>query len=294
MNFKNFSVVTFLFLVTLASAQDFEVKSPDGQIAVQVNTSETISWSAKLDDAVVIEKSIINMVFSEDASFGVKPKLKSHTIKSYSSMIYPVIPNKNAEIKDDYTELSLQFKGDYKLNFRVYNDGVAYQFIDDSKNEREVISEQMDLTFPEFTTSLFPLETSMYSHNECYYFDKELVDIPSEEFCSLPVLFTTDKTKVVFTETALHDYPGLFLKGNSSTTLSTQFPKYVLETVAKNGNSDRDQTITKEADYIARTSGNRAFPWRVFVITNDDGKLVESNLSFQLAKPNTLKNTDWI
>ena len=288
--------IIFLFSVScfISTAQDFEIKSPNGQIAIQVNSSDNISWSAKLNGASVVEKSIVNMVFSEGASFGVEPKLKSHTIKSLSSMIYPIIPHKNAEIKDDYTELSLRFKGNYKLNFRVYNDGVAYQFLDDSKGERQVISEQMDLTFPEGTTSLFPLEASMYSHNECYYFDKAVIDIPSEEFCSLPVLFKTDKTNILFTETALHDYPGLFLKGNSNTTLSTQFPKYVLETVAQNGNSDRNQTITKEADYIAKTSGNRAFPWRVFVITNDDSKLVESDLSFKLAKPNTLKNTDWI
>ena len=284
----------FILSITQAIAQDYQVKSPDGHISIQVTISNTISWSALLNNDVIIEKAIAAMTFSKATSFGVNPQIKSHTIKSNTSTIYPVVAHKNAEIKDEYTELSLSFKGHYKLNFRAYNDGVAYQFIDNSKTKRNVISEQVNLTFPKGSRSLFPIEKSMYSHNECYYLDKDLNDISVDEFCSLPVLFTTDKARVLFTETALHNYPGLFLKGNGNTSLNAMFPKYVLEAIDKDGKSDRVQTITKEANYIAETSGKRAFPWRVFVITNDDGKLVESNLTYQLAKPTAIKNTDWI
>tara|TARA_R110002050_G_scaffold202806_1_gene338032 strand:- start:30367 stop:32325 length:1959 start_codon:yes stop_codon:yes gene_type:complete len=284
----------FILSITQAIAQDYQVKSPDGHISIQVTISNTISWSALLNNDVIIEKAIAAMTFSKATSFGVNPQIKSHTIKSNTSTIYPVVAHKNAEIKDEYTELSLSFKGHYKLNFRAYNDGVAYQFIDNSKTKRNVISEHVNLTFPKGSRSLFPIEKSMYSHNECYYLDKDLNDISVDEFCSLPVLFTTDKARVLFTETALHNYPGLFLKGNGNTSLNAMFPKYVLEAIDKDGKSDRVQTITKEANYIAETSGKRAFPWRVFVITNDDGKLVESNLTYQLAKPTAIKNTDWI
>ena len=294
MKIKKVIILTILLNAYFSIAQDYEITSPDGRINIEINTSNTISWSVTLNKSIIIEKSTMAMVFSEATSFGIDPEIKSHSIKHKSSVIYPRVPHKNAEIKDEYTELLLHFKGNYTVNFRAYNDGIAYQFIDNSNTERKVISEQMDVTFPEGSRSLFPLEQSMYSHNECYYFDKPLIDIPSEEFCSLPVLFTTNKAKVVFTETALHDYPGMFLKGNKSLMLSTQIPKYVLEAVDLNGTSDRVQTITKKADYIAKTFGQRAFPWRVFVIANDDAKLVESNLTYQLAKPTAIKNTDWI
>lgn len=288
------TICTFTFGLYQMNAQNFDVKSPDGRIEIKVINSNEISWSASLNGNLIIEKAQAGMDFSSNTDFGTKPKVKNHTIKSVSQMIHAIVSHKDSDIKDEYTELSITYQGNYKLNFRAYNDGVAYQFIDEAKAARNVISENVSFTFPKGSRSLFPQEESMYSHNERLYLDKSLSDIASKDFCSLPVLFTTDKAKVLFTETALHDYPGLFLKGNGNTTMDAQFPKYVLEAVDKDGRSDRVQTITKEADYIAKTSGNRAYPWRVFIISDDDRTFVESNLTYQLAKPNVLKNTDWI
>jgi alpha-glucosidase len=283
-----------LLTIYQVSSQTYEIKSPDGRIQIKVNNSDKISWSASLNGSLIIENAEAGMDFSVNTDFGSNPKVKNHTIKSVSENIHVVIPHKDSQIKDEYTELSITYKGNYKLNFRAYNDGAAYQFIDEAKVKREVISEKVSFTFPKGSRSLFPQEESMYSHNERLYLDKSLSDIASKNFCSLPVLFTTDKAKVLFTETALHDYPGLFLKGNGNTTLDAMFPKFVLEAVDKNGNSDRVQTITKEADYIAKASGERAYPWRVFMISDDDRTFIESNLTYQLAKPNVIKNTDWI
>ncbi|MTI37905.1 glycoside hydrolase family 97 N-terminal domain-containing protein, partial [Fulvivirga lutimaris] len=243
---------------------------------------------------VIIEKVTVGMDFSTGADFGASPKIKKHSVNSFSSIIRPAVPHKDAEIKDEYSELSIEFKGGYKLNFRAYNDGAAYQFIDDNKSSRNVVSEQVAMTFPEGSRSLFPKEESMYSHNERLYLDKSLTEISDKDFCSLPVLISTEKGRVLFTETALQDYPGMFIEGSGKETLNATFPKYVLEAVPAENYPDRKQTIAKEADYIAQVEGNRAFPWRVFMISNDDRTFVESNLTYQLAKPTVLKNTAWI
>jgi alpha-glucosidase len=283
-----------LLIVGQIIAQNFELNSPDNRIQIKVNCADDISWSATLDGNVIIEKVAVAMDFSTGVDFGVSPKIKKHSVNSSSSIIRPAVPHKDAEIKDKYSELSIEFKGGYKLNFRAYNDGAAYQFIDDNKNSRNVMSEQVSMTFPDGSRSLFPQEESMYSHNERLYLDKSLTEISDKEFCSLPVLISTEKGKVLFTETALHDYPGMFMKGSEAETLEAIFPKYVLEAVPSERSPDRNQTITKEADYIAQVEGNRAYPWRVFIISNDDRTFVESNLTFQLSKPIALKNTDWI
>lgn len=289
-----FSLCSLLLVVSHAYSQNFEIKSPDGHIKIQVKISNEISWSASLNENVIIEKAKLGMDFSAMSDFGLNPQVKKHSVKNISSMIYPVVPHKDAEIKDDFVGLFLTFKGGYKLNFRAYNDGVAYQFIDQRKKSRNVISEQVSLTFPKGSRSLFPQEDSMYSHNERQYFDKSLSSITSAEFCSLPVLFITEKAKVLFTETALHDYPGMFMRGNESTTMDALFPKFVLEAIDSKKSPDRNQLISKEADYIAQTKGARSYPWRVFIISDDDRTFVESNLTFQLSKPSVLKNTAWI
>lgn len=261
---------------------------------MNVAVNETISWSATLDGKIVIENVTIGMDFLSGMDFGKQSKIKKHSIKEMSSVIHPTVPHKDAEIEDAYTELTLNFRERFQLNFRAYDDGVAYQFVDTGKGERTVQSEQLTMTFPEKTRSLFPKEESIYSHNERLYLDKSLTEISSEDFCSLPVLFVSDDAKVLFTETALHDYPGLFLKGSRTTSLEAKFPKYVLEVEDEKERPDRNQTITKEASFIARTSGKKKYPWRVFMIADDDRTLVESNLIFQLSQPNSLKETDWI
>jgi len=275
-------------------SQSFELNSPDGRIQIQVNNDDKISWSASLDGNAIIEQAVMGMDFSASTDFGSNPQIKKNSVKEVSSVIHPIVPHKDAKIKDEYVQLSLTFKGRYRLDFRAYNDGVAYQFIDEGKISRDVISEQISLTLPEGSRSLFPQEESMYSHNERLYLDKSLAEISSDDFCSLPVLFTTDKAKVLFTETALHDYPGLFMRGNGNTTMDAKFPNFVLEAVDSKKSPDRDQTITKQADYIAKVSGNRSYPWRVFIISDDDRTFVESNLTYQLSKPSVLKNTEWI
>ncbi len=221
-------------------------------------------------------------------------QVRVHSIKGYSSMIYPAVPHKDAAIKDEFVELTLTFKDKYQLHFRAYNDGVAYQFVDEGSTDRNVMTEQVSLTFPEGTKSLFPLEESMYSHNERLYLDKSLAMISDDDFCSLPVVFITNNAKVLFTETALHDYPGMFVRGNGSTTMDAIFPKFVLEAIDSEVQPDRNQTLTTKADYIARVSGKREYPWRVFIISDDDRTFVESNLTFQLSKPQVIENTDWI
>lgn len=288
--------LTFLILLVIHEgySQTFEIKSPNNRLQLKVTVNQNISWTASLDKNTIIKKAIIGMDFSSGQDFGKNTQVKSHQKQKKSSIIYPVVAHKDAKIADEFTELSLTFKGKYKLNFRAYNDGIAYQFSDQNKKNRNVISEKMKVTFPDKTSSFFPKEDKMYSHNERLYLKKALTDISDDEFCSLPVVFNTKHAKVLFTETALHNYPGMFVKGNGNTSIDAKFPKFVLEAIDHKRYSDRNQTITKEANYIAEVSGKRTYPWRVFIISDDDRTFVESNLTFQLSKPLVVKNTKWI
>ncbi|MBD0834764.1 glycoside hydrolase family 97 protein [Aestuariibaculum suncheonense] len=295
MKYQIATLFLLILVIQQSYCQTFEVESPDKKIKLSVNVAQNISWSVTLNKNLVIKNAIAGMDFSTGADFGNNSSVKKHTIKEFSTIIHPVVPHKDSEINDEYNELSIEFKSNYELKFRAYNDGVAYRFVDQVNKNRNIISEHFSLTFPEGTRSYFPQEASMYSHNERVYLDKALTEIKSDEFCSLPVMFSTSNAKVLYTETALHDYPGMFIKGTENSTVEAIFPKYVIEAIdTKNKYADRSQEITKEANYIAQTSGNRAYPWRVFIISDDDKTFVESNLTFQLSKPSVLKNTSWI
>ncbi len=293
---KKRRLIQFLILLMAMPvfSQKYEVLSPDENIRLSVSVDKVISWKAEHNGNVIIEKAEVGIDFLSSEDYGVETKVKKHLIEKSSSILYPVIPHKDSEIKDEYVELTLIAKNKSKLKFRVYNDGVAYQFSDNYKGERKIVNERLSVTFPANTKSLFPKEESMYSHNERTYLDLKLEDISSDDFCSLPVLFNTGKAKVVMTETALHNYPGMFVRGNSNETMDVKFPNYALKVEPDPQMPDRNQTIVEEANYMTQLSGALKTPWRVFVISDDDRILVESNLSFQLANPLAIKDTDWI
>ncbi|MDZ7613840.1 MAG: hypothetical protein U5K51_09145 [Flavobacteriaceae bacterium] len=52
--------------------------------------------------------------------------------------------------------------------------------------------------------------------------------------------------------------------------------------------------MTKGADYIAKTKGERTFPWRLMILTERDAQLVETNLVYLLSREAEIKNTEWI
>ena len=108
----------------------------------------------------------------------------------------------------------------------------------------------------------------------------------------LPVLIDTRKSyKILISESDLSDYPCMFLKGNGTNGISSIFPKVPL---AFGEDGDRSLKIEKEAEYIAKTSGKRNFPWRYFVITKEDKQLVENTMTYKLADKNQLEDVSWI
>jgi len=98
---------------------------------------------------------------------------------------------------------------------------------------------------------------------------------------------------VLITETALIDYPGMWLKGGEGNNLNSIFPAFPQEVKMKEG-SDRSEPVTKYAEYLADTDGSRDFPWRIFAISKNDGDLLENQLSFQLAGKLQIEDASWI
>jgi alpha-glucosidase len=52
--------------------------------------------------------------------------------------------------------------------------------------------------------------------------------------------------------------------------------------------------VKKTENFIAKTEGSRAFPWRVIIATDDDKELLNNQLVYKLATPQKLTNTAWI
>ncbi|MCE1199974.1 MAG: glycoside hydrolase family 97 protein, partial [Marinilabiliales bacterium] len=111
-------------------------------------------------------------------------------------------------------------------------------------------------------------------------------------FCSLPTLVKADHNiKIGITEADLFDYPCLFLEANGDNGFLSKYPHVILKSEPK---GDRSLKNIEEADYIAKTQGTRNFPWRVFMISTEDARLVENQMVYLLSRENKLTGTEWI
>ncbi|WKK67191.1 glycoside hydrolase family 97 protein [Lutimonas zeaxanthinifaciens] len=296
-NFNIRFYLCFLFLVFVTPwifGQIESISSPNGKLVLTVETEGELHWNVSLNGKPVIEDVAIAMLMGNDRVLGQNARLKNTDLDQKSESIRPVIPLKDAKIQSVYKELKLNYKDGYKILFRLFNDGLAYKFIDLKSNSEIVENEILQLRFPDGARSYFPEEESMYSHNERLYLYKEISEINNGEFCSLPVMFENLETKVLITEAALHNYPGMFLK-KEGTGLQSSFPKFVLKASANELNSpDRNQIIENEADYIAEVDGARQYPWRVFIIGDEDRVFLESNLVTQLSNSSKIEDASWI
>jgi alpha-glucosidase len=234
------------------------------------------------------------MVLGQGQTLGLNPIVRNATPKSVKMSIEPVVAEKRKIIPDVYNELSIQFKGDYGLKVRAYDDGAAYRFVTSMPSEVTIKHEGLRINLAAGDSVWFPEETSFLSHSERQYKLIAVNSIADTQMCCIPAVFVKPNgLKIAFSESDLLDYAGLYLRGagGGAPSFESKFPPYPLEELLV---SDRTVKVTKVADYIARTSGKREFPWRVFAIAEKDGDIIENDIIFRLGAPNKLKETSWI
>ena len=288
------SVILLLALSTIcATGKDLSVKSPNNRLSAIVNITDKITYSVSMDDRQLIGPSTIGLHLN-DKILGSKPVLKDLITHMVNQVLEPVVKQKSAVIEDVYNEITLQFKGNYSLTFRIYNDGVAYRWETSFTDSITVIKEEVNFNFPEYYMIYFPEEQSMFSHQERLYLHIPVSEITAKRFSSIPALLEVPfGVKIAVTEADLFDYPGMYLTGadNNPRQLKGIFPYYPLK---EQMTRDRDVKVSERADYLAKTTGTRTFPWRVMVITEKDGDLIESQMIYKLSRPCEIEDVSWI
>ena len=297
MNSKKTIIFPFFLAVLIAfsstyilEAKELSLSSPDGKIKTIITIENEIQFSVFFENNEIIKPSDISIEIegTPKASF----KVKKTSTRQVEEKIIPVVASKNSVIHNQFNELSITLNNKYILIFRAYNDGIGYRFQTSNKNDIIVLNETLELNFSEDFPIYFPKEESFFSHNERKYEFQKMSKFSGGEFCSLPTLIAPDKgPNILISESDIEDYPGMWLKASGAKKLSAIFPKAAAEVEA---NNDRDVPVTKRENYLAKTKGNRSFPWRVFIIAKNDKDLIESELVYKLAKPNQLQETSWI
>ena len=271
--------------------KDYKLASPDGKIVMTISAGTDVKWSASLEGKEAIVSVKIGMTLGNGKILGQNETVRKAAPGKINQVLEPVVAYKRSRTEDNGNTLLLAFRSGASIRFIAYNDGVAYRFETSMKEELVVKNEIADLQFPSGSYAWYPLEESFMSHNERVFIYSSLDTIGKNHLASLPALFKANGVNVLFTEADIEDYPGMWIRGAGSGRITGVQPAYP-ETEKLKG--DRNLFVTSAKDYVATTKGTRTFPWRMFIITDDDGKLVESDMVYRLGSPCRLTDTKWI
>lgn len=296
----------FLFLPPHVSAQKtFKLLSPDGKVETKISLGKSVEFVIWHQGNLVVENSPVSMKIENGKSFGVESSLSGSSIKKIDETIFPVIYKKKA-IQNQCNELTLKFKDGFSLVFRAYDEGVAYRFLSQRKGKLVVESEQAQYHFPKDSKAYVPyvkfegksLEDQFLNSFENTYQHIPIAEWNPKRLAFSPLLVDEPNgKKVCIVESDLLDYPGMYLyNGNASNVLTGVFAPY--PKVIEQGGHNRLQGVVKSREsFIAKygSGENLAFPWRAFVIAENDYKLTASDMVYKLAsKTNVHSDYSWV
>lgn len=280
-------LIALLLFNQVQAQQSFELTSPDQTIVLRLVVKDSVSYSIDLDNKSLINKS--NVSFSTDNIKNSSWRVAKVSRYSKDDILVPVVFQKTDTIRDHFNALQIGFTNGLTLEWRAYDNGVAWQWAVKKAGNYKVTDEQAGFNFPEGSRTLYPEEDGFYSHNERKYRNYSLDSI-NQKLASLPALFDINGPKVLINEAGLFNYAGMWLRGNAIGGVNAVFPHYPKEKMVS---GDRDEKVISREDYIAKRTGQGSFPWRILMIARKDQDLLTNQLVYQLAKP-SVGDYSWV
>ena len=282
--------------------QYFNLSSPDEKIQVTIVSDEGLQWSVKLENQPILAPSAVAIKLEGGEILG-SGKITSSKPEKVNQKIKALNYKKDI-IEDVYNQLTLNFSGKSGIIFRAYNDGVAYRFFTKKKTPLTIETEVTEFNFPKDYKVYIPYANNEFENGEydMYQISFEntynyipLSEVVKDTAAFAPVLVEHENgIKTAITEADLESYPGMFLqRGEKDFSLKGDFAHYPLEEV-QGGHNNLQSFISKRAPYIAKTEGNRNFPWRVLIISEKDKELLNNDMVYKLASPLRIKDVSWI
>jgi alpha-glucosidase len=291
-------IFTLLFFAaTEAFAADYLLRSPNKKCEVTIGTGDKIWFKVTYNKQELIMPSAVSMKLSGGITLGKDPIVSDVKTNTINNILYPGVAVKNKEVLNDYNEIAIDFKNNYSIIFRAYDDGVAYRFVTRISKTITIEDEEATFNFTKNNTLLFPENFEFKTDDPHPYLKEKLSNISFNRFSSLPALIDFENgLKMVLLEADLYDYPGMYLRGNSNNSLYGKFPLAPAKQTQHMDKPgwDRHILVSETSNYIAKTTGVRTFPWRVMIISEKDGELLANQMVFKLSQPSRIKDISWI
>lgn len=282
-------IITFVLILSIVPivvlAQSVNLSSPDRNIKFKFSLEQQLpSYEITFHNQALIRNATLSLDF-DNGTFGKNLKVGKPVYRTgYET--YELVVGRTKTACSRYKEATIPLNEKQAphrivhLVVRAFDDGIAfrYEFPEQPNWSSYVMYDEND----EFCLTGNPNATALFlpsytSSHEGLYTQAEYQSLKENELIDMPVLFEyPDQVYLAITEASVRDYAGMYLMKENGILKSKLSP------------SLEDSKVKVVANLPHQS------PWRVFMISNRVGALIESNILTHLNEPCKIEDVSWI
>jgi alpha-glucosidase len=279
-------LLTLIPCALFSQSREFKVVSPNKEIIFSLTVNkESPLYTVAFHERNIIQNSSLSLDFKDLGHFGSDLKGKSLSLKNKTEK-YTLVVGKTKNVNEKFNELVIelaQTKSPFlkiHLIVKVFDDAVAFRYEFPKQHgikNIDLADENSTFAFTSNPTVYALFREKYTTSHEGLYTKIRLDSIKENTLMDMPVLFQLDNACISITEAALLNYAGMYLSKTSGTKLVSKLSPLP------------DQPTIK-----VRTTAPFHSPWRVIMVADKVGKLIESNILTNLNENSKIADWSWL
>ena len=273
------------------AAGDYSLSSPEGRIRISIHlpaggSAGSPQWSATFRGKAVLTDCHLGLKTRDGGDVLAGARLLDQDKRSMDQRVQ-VLFGKSDQARDHFRERRFRLEtsrhGRVDLVFRCYNDAVAFRYeVGDTKSAGSIVITDETTSFglagnPTAYAQYLESYTTSHEHNVTAVSAR---DLPPGQLLDMPLTLSwEDGTCAAITEAALRHYAGMSLRrvGDAS------------EPIQLAGQLTPLSDGTKVVGSLPLLT-----PWRVVLLADRPGALLESSTLYCLNEPSVIGDVSWI
>ena len=277
------NIFIYIALICCSCRNDvmsIQIGSPSENIRIFIENNQNITYSVRFNDKVVINKSLLGILFKDGNKLFLDPVIINVSEKNEDE-IWELPWGEVKNIRNNYREktVSIKDKGNgmlVDLIFRAYDDGIAFRYyVKDIEKRNKIIIISDELTQFNLTNNAEVWWTPAYNDNRYEeLYQKSNVSEMDTSHTPLTIRYS-DGIHLSIHESELVEYSSMQIFYDSDNQLNCDLAPW------SNGDKVRAKLPFQT-------------PWRTIKITDSAEGLLRSYLTLNCNEPSKIEDASWI
>ena len=216
-----------VFTATMAAATGYKLVSPNGRLMSEINVGDSLTFTFSDERQSILSPSTIAIEWTDGTVWGAGMKVRKAQCLSVDEMI-PSPMYKKSQVRDKYNRLVLNATAGFSIEFRMYDDGMAYRFISSLSGEHTIKNEKAVYRLSQNFETWAPYvrdrkkrknatrEQQFWNDMQNLYTYLPVQDFDANNLLFTPILVNLEHDeKLCIAEADVEDYPGMYLAADN-------------------------------------------------------------------------------